>query len=253
MKPGELEAYLRGPPLEIEVHDRDRNMETITKKPALFGDNEGDENVGKVSFLAYKSTAYKLKNEMWHPHGVAKVSLTDLLLGRKYLNVSAPIRNCSVPNTDASSEIKNGKITESVSNSFLLPMGDYLESDSVLKVRVEIAVPLGTRAEIAGAQVTSCPYGCIIYIFDYNNSSLLHDLVEEIKEINTKALQLDGWPVHLIGMALVALKLKTTLEKVSELDIVTGFHLLDGATHLFVLEGLKDKAIKKLWDRHFER
>uniref|UniRef100_A0A8C6JPF6 Uncharacterized protein n=1 Tax=Melopsittacus undulatus TaxID=13146 RepID=A0A8C6JPF6_MELUD len=252
MKPGELEAYLRGPPLKIEVHDRDRNMETITKKPALFGDNEADEHVGKVSFLAYKSTAYKLKNEMWHPHGVAKVSLTDLLLGRKYLNVSAPIRNCSVPNTDASSEDKNGKITESESNSFLLPMGDYLESDSVLKVRVEIAVPLGTRAEIADAQVTSCPYGYIIYIFDYNNSSLLHDLVEEIKEINTKALQLDGWPVHLIGMALAASKLKTTLEKVSELDIITGFHLLDGATHLFVLEGLKDKAIKKLWDRHFE-
>ncbi|KAM8994929.1 uncharacterized protein CFAP92 [Ara ararauna] len=255
MKPGELEAYLRGPPLEIEVHDRDRNMETVTKKPALFGDNKADEHVGKVSFLAYKSTAYnyKLKNEMWHPHGVAKVSLTDLLLGKKYLNVSAPIRNCSVPNTDASSEDKNGKITESMSNSFLLPMGDYLESDSVLKVRVEIAVPLGTHAEIADAQVTSCPYGCIIYIFDYNHASLLHDLVEEIKEINTKALQLDGWPVHLIGMALAALKLKTTLEKVSELDIVTGFHLLDGATHLFVLEGLKDKAIKKLWDRHFER
>ncbi|XP_061328968.1 uncharacterized protein CFAP92 isoform X3 [Pezoporus flaviventris] len=255
MKPGELEAYLRGPPLEIEVHDRDRNMETITKKPALFGDNEADEHVGKVSFLTYKSTAYnyKLKNEMWHPHGVAKVGLTDLLLGRKYLNVSAPIRNCSVPNTGAFSEDKNGKITESVSNSFLLPMGDYLESDSVLKVRVEIAVPLGARAEIADAQVTSCPYGCIIYIFDYNNSSLLHDLVEEIKEINAMALQLDGWPVHLIGMALAALKLKTTREKVSELDIVTGFHLLDGATHLFVLEGLKDKAIKKLWDRHFER
>uniref|UniRef100_A0A672U2P3 Cilia and flagella associated protein 92 (putative) n=1 Tax=Strigops habroptila TaxID=2489341 RepID=A0A672U2P3_STRHB len=256
MKPGELETYLRGPPLEIEVHDRDRNMETITKKPALFGENDADENVGKVSFLACKPTAYnyRLKNEMWHPHGVAKIGLTDLLLGKKYLNVSAPIRNCSVPNTDASSEEdKNGKVTGSVSNSFSLPMGDYLESDSVLKVRVEIAVPLGTHAEIADTQVTSCPYGCIIYIFDYNNSSLLHDLVEEIKEINTKALQLDDWPVHLIGMALAALKLKTTLEKVSKLDIVTGFHLLDGATHLFVLEGLKDKAIKKLWDRHFER
>ncbi|KAM6197648.1 uncharacterized protein CFAP92 isoform 2-T2 [Sarcoramphus papa] len=120
MKPGELQRYLRGPPLEIEVHDRDRNMEDNTKKPSLFGEDEADEKV-------------------------------------------------------------------------------------------------------------------------------------EITEINAKALQLDCYPVHFIGMALAALKLKTTLEKVSELDIVTGFHLLDGATHLFVLEGLKDKAIKKLWDRHFER
>ncbi|KAF1455060.1 hypothetical protein FQV21_0002658, partial [Spheniscus demersus] len=256
MKPGELQRYLRGPPLEIEVHDRDRNMENNTKEPCLFGEDEADENVGKVSFLASKSAICNsfTKNKVWHPHGVAKVSLTDLLLGKKCLTISAPIHNCSAPNTAAfSEEDKNENITELVSSSSLLPMGHYLESDSLLKVRVEIAVPLQMHAEIADAQVTNCLYGCIIYIFDYNNSSLLHDLVEEITEINAKALQLDCYPVHLIGMALAALKLKTTLEKVSELDIVTGFHLLDGATHLVVLEGLKDKAIKKLWDKHFER
>ncbi|XP_049682604.1 uncharacterized protein CFAP92 isoform X9 [Accipiter gentilis] len=120
MKPGELQRCLRGPPLEIEVHDRDRNMENNTKTPYLFGEDDADEKV-------------------------------------------------------------------------------------------------------------------------------------EITEINAKALQLDCYPVHSIGMALAASKLKTTLEKVSELDIVTGFHLLDGATHVLVLEGLKDKAIRRLWDRHLER
>ncbi|XP_068275906.1 uncharacterized protein CFAP92 [Nyctibius grandis] len=256
MEPGELEMCLRGPPLEIEVHDRDRNMENDTKKPCLFGEDEADEKVGNVNFPARKSIIYNsfTKNEVWHPHGVAKVSLTDLLLCKKYLTISAPIRSCSAPNTAAFSEKnENEKITESVSSSSLLPTGHYLESDSLLKVRVEIAVPLGTQAEIAEAQVTNYPYGYIIYIFDRNNSSLLHDLVEEIKEINGKALQLDCSPAHLIGMAPAALKLKTTLEKLSELDIVTGFHLLNRATHLFVLEGLKDKAIKRLWDRHFER
>ncbi|KFO14644.1 Uncharacterized protein FLJ43738, partial [Balearica regulorum gibbericeps] len=256
MKPGELQRYLRGPPLEIEVHDRDRNMENDTKKPCLLGEDEADEKVGKVSFLACTPTVCNsfTKSKVWHPHGVAKVSLTDLLLGKKYLTISAPIHNCSAPNTSAfNEEDKNRKITESTSSSSLLPMGHYLESDSLLKVRVEIAVPLGVHTEADDAQVTSCPYGCIIYIFDYNNSLLLHDLMEEITEINAKALQLGCYPVHLIGMALAALKLKITLEKVSELDIVTGFHLLDGATHLFVLEGLKDKAIKKLWDKHFER
>ncbi|XP_035193411.1 uncharacterized protein KIAA1257 homolog isoform X3 [Oxyura jamaicensis] len=255
MKPGELQRYLRGPPLEIEVHDRDRSMEDITKMPCLFGEDQADKKVGEVSLPACKSTIYNsfTENKVWHPHGVAKVSLTDLLLGKKFLAISAPIHSCSVPNTGAfNKEDKNEKVRESVDTS-LLPMGHYLQSDSLLKVGVEIAVPLGMHAEIADAQVPDCPYGYIIYIFDYSNSSLLHDLVEEITEINANALQLHSYPVHKIGMALAALMLKTTPEKVSELDVVTGFHLLDGATHLFVLEGLKDKAIKRLWDRHFER
>ncbi|XP_069722228.1 uncharacterized protein CFAP92 [Phaenicophaeus curvirostris] len=256
MGPGELQKCLRGPPLEVEVHDRDRNMRNDTEKPCLSGKGGEDEELGKVHLLACKSTVCNssTEDEVWYPHGVAKVSLTELLLGRKYLNINAPIHSCSAPNTAASSEEDKAKrTTESVRSSTLLHMGHYLESDSLLKVRVEMSVPLAAHAQVADAHVTNCPFGCIIYSFDYNNSSLLHELVEEITEINAQALQLDCYPVHFMGMALAASKLQTTLEEVSELDIVTGFHLLDGETHLFVLEGLKDKAIKKLWDRHFER
>ncbi|XP_025922184.1 uncharacterized protein KIAA1257 homolog [Apteryx rowi] len=256
MKAEELQGYLRGPPMEIEVHDRDRNMANDTKKPCLFGEDQADEKVGEVSLLACKSTIYNsfTESKAWHPHGIAKVSLADLLLGKKCLNISVPIHSCSAPNAAVcKEEDKNERIVGSVDSFSLLPMGHYLESDSLLKVRVEIAVPLGLQAETADAEVTNYPYGCIIYIFDYNNASLLHDLVEEITEINAEALQLDCYPVPLIRMALATLKLKTTLKEVSELDIVTGFHVLDGAIHLFVLEGLKDKAIKRLWDRHFER
>uniref|UniRef100_A0A8C9FUQ1 Cilia and flagella associated protein 92 (putative) n=1 Tax=Pavo cristatus TaxID=9049 RepID=A0A8C9FUQ1_PAVCR len=255
MKPGELQRYLRGPPLEIEVHDRDRKIEDNKKKPHLSGEDQADENLGEVRPLTCKSTVCNssMENEVWHPHGVAKVSLTDLLLGKKYLTISAAVRSCSTPNTAAfNKEDKSKKIGKKYPQ-ILLPMGHYLQSDSLLKVRVEIAVPLRMHAEIDDAQVTDCPYGCIIYIFDYSNSSLLRDLMEEITEINAKALQLDCYPPHVIRMALATLKLKSTLEKGSELDIITGFHLLDGASHLFVLEGLKDKAIKRLWDRHFER
>ncbi|OXB65350.1 hypothetical protein ASZ78_016994, partial [Callipepla squamata] len=254
MKPGELQRYLRGPPLEIEVHDRDRKMED-KKKPCLLGEDQVDEKLAEVRLLACKTTICNssMENEVWHPHGVAKVSLTDLLLGKKYLNISAPIHSCSSPNTAALNKQDKNKKMKSLDACSPLPMGHYLQSDSLLKVRVEIAVPLRMHAETDDAEVTDCPYGCIIYIFDYKNSSLLRDLVEEITEINAKALQLDCYSLHKIRMALATLKLEGTLEKASELDIVTGFHLLDGASHLFVLEGLKDKAIKRLWDRHFER
>jgi hypothetical protein len=32
------------------------------------------------------------------------------------------------------------------------------------------------------------------------------------------------------------------------LDIITGFQVLDGSMHLFVLEGLREQAIKEVWE-----
>ena len=37
-------------------------------------------------------------------------------------------------------------------------------------------------------------------------------------------------------------------QKSRDLDIVTGFHVMDGVLHLFVLEGLRDEAIRYVWD-----
>ncbi|XP_054243209.1 uncharacterized protein CFAP92 [Indicator indicator] len=250
MQPGELQRYLVGPPLEIEVHDRDRKMDQSRKKPSLLEESEADGNVGEGSSLVCKPTVSSScrKKEVWHPHGVANVSLTDLLEGQKYLNIRAPILNCSPPDTAAFSKDRSHKRGGSVSGSPSLLMAHYLESGSLLKVRVEIAVPLRMSAEMADA-----PYGYIIYIFDYNKSSLSHDLVEDISATNAEALQPHCSLPHSITLDCAALRLQSTPEKVSEMDIVTGFHLLDGETHLFVLEGLKDKAIKRIWDRHFER
>ncbi|XP_029768431.1 uncharacterized protein KIAA1257 homolog [Terrapene carolina triunguis] len=261
ISPGELREYFRGPPLEIEVHDRDRKMAEDIKKPSLFGDELDDGKLSNVGLVSYKHTAYNPfteKDNLWHPYGVAKVSLTDLLLGEKYLNISVPIHSCSVPDPGCQKDSKTEKmmgVLGSVAGpqTSPLPMGHYLESDSVLKVRVEIAVPLGVQAETADTEVADCPYGCIIYIFDYNNAPCLHDLLQEITEINAEALQLDSYPLQVIQMALATFKLKTATKEISELDIITGFHILDGTIHLLVLEGLKDKAIKRLWEQQFDK
>ncbi|CAM4586061.1 unnamed protein product [Lepidochelys olivacea] len=261
INPGELHEYFRGPPLEIEVHDRDRKMAEDIKKPSLFGDEQDDGKLSNVGLVSRKNTVYNPfteKDNLWHPYGVAKVSLTDLLLGEKYLNISVPIHSCSVPDPGYQKDSKTEKIMGVLGSvagpqTSPLPMGHYLESDSVLKVRVEIAVPLGLQAETADTEVADCPYGCIIYIFDYNNAPCLHDLLQEITEINAEALQLDSYPLQVIQMALATFKLKTTIKEISELDIITGFHILDGTIHLLVLEGLKDKAIRRLWEQQFDK
>ena len=36
-------------------------------------------------------------------------------------------------------------------------------------------------------------------------------------------------------------------QKSHVLDIVTGFQVLDGTMHMFVLEGLREKGIKDIW------
>ncbi|XP_025041792.2 uncharacterized protein CFAP92 [Pelodiscus sinensis] len=262
INPEKLREYFRGPPLEIEVHDRDRKMAEDIKKASLFGDEQDDGKLSNVGLLSCKHTAYNPfteKDNLWHPYGVAKVSLTDLLLGEKYLNITVPIHSCSVPDPtvyqkDNKTE-KNTGILGSMAGSQTspLPMGHYLESNSVLKLRVEIATPLDLQAKTADTEISDCPYGCIIYIFDYNNASCLHDLMQEITEINAEALQLDSYPLQVIQKALATFKLKTTTKEISELDIITGFHILDGTIHLLVLEGLKDKAIKRLWEQHFDK
>ena len=47
-----LREYLSGPPMEIEVHDRDRIMEKPTLIPTLFGDDLEDEKISSVGIVS---------------------------------------------------------------------------------------------------------------------------------------------------------------------------------------------------------
>ncbi|KYO29860.1 hypothetical protein Y1Q_0023196 [Alligator mississippiensis] len=231
IKPAKLYEYLRGPPMEIEVHDRDQKTVEDPKKSSLFGEEQDDARLSNIGFLTYKHSVqnpFTDKNKSWDSYGVAKKDNKN----EKMARVSQPVNGLQASP---------------------LPVGHYLESDSLLKVRVEIAVPLGPQAGTVDSKVADCPYGCIIYIFDYKNASFLHDLLQEITGINAKALQLDCFPLQIAQKALATFRLKTKLKEISELDIITGFHILDGKIHLLVLEGLKDKAIKRLWDQQLNR
>ncbi|XP_069500062.1 uncharacterized protein CFAP92 isoform X2 [Ambystoma mexicanum] len=252
ISPGKLREYLQGPPLEIEVHDRDRKIEDFVKKPALFGSEPEDEKLSNVGLVASKRTVYNPfteKDKMWNPYGIAKVSLSDLLLGEKSLNISVPIHSCLAPDPIGyQRDSKSGKIMGvpgSVDGPQGAPlrMGHYIESNAILKIRVDIAVPLTPISE-----ADDCPYGRIIYVFDNDRKPLLHELIKKITQINARALKLEEYPLYLIQECLLKMKLKVEEKGNDTLDVITGFHILDGEIHLFVLEGLKDKGIKQLWE-----
>lgn len=48
LEPSEFRQFLNGPPLEIELHDRDRKQSSMKVKPTLFGDDLEDEKINNV-------------------------------------------------------------------------------------------------------------------------------------------------------------------------------------------------------------
>ncbi|XP_053545373.1 uncharacterized protein CFAP92 [Bombina bombina] len=252
ISPGQLHEFLHGPPIEIEVHDRDRKIEKSIIKPSLFGTEPEDEKFSNVGLVTSKRTVHNpftKKDKMWNPYGVAKVSLSDLLHDASYLNISAPIHSCEAPDVSGyNADHKTGKIVRihgSVDGpeDSPLPVGHYLDAQSLLKVRVDIAVPLSLELESS-----DCPYGRVIYIFDYTNKTLVYNILQKITKINAKALNLDVYPVDILQDVLSKISLKDFKKDDPPMDVITGVHVMDGAIHVFILEGLKDKAIKNLWE-----
>ncbi|XP_070557636.1 uncharacterized protein [Ptychodera flava] len=258
---GEVREYLNGPPLEVEVHDRDRKDEEVKQDPTLFGEDQEDDKIGNVGMVTGKRTLhnpFRGRDQPWDPYGVAKLQLADLLLGERIVYMTVPIHSCPIPDLMGFQMARDGKLI-GIPNSvdgprdLPLPMGHYMESNSQLKVRVEVSYPLTTPRDIQQkAEIETpdeCPFARIIYIFEYNNTKFLNQIQSLVTEINAKALSLDSMPKHVIEAALSTYKLSEEQQRSRNLDIVTGFQVMDGEMHIFVLEGLRDEAIKKIWQK----
>uniref|UniRef100_A0A4W3I7Q9 DUF4550 domain-containing protein n=1 Tax=Callorhinchus milii TaxID=7868 RepID=A0A4W3I7Q9_CALMI len=240
-----LREYLLGPVLEIEVHDRDRKLRDQLQIPALFGAEPEDSKLSNVGLVSCKRTLHNPftdTNNSWDPFGVAKVSLTELLDGKRVLNMTIPIQGCRSPDPSGSQRDGLGGRILGVAGAVdgpqdvPLPMGHYLESNAQLKLRVEIFDVLDEMA---------CPFGRIIYIFDFRNQGFLQELVSEIKEVNATGLCLESLPKRASPLR----RLNSLQRDSSRLDILTGFHVTDDNIHLFVLEGLRDGGVRRLWER----
>ncbi|KAM5148070.1 uncharacterized protein CFAP92 [Mantella aurantiaca] len=249
---GELRESLLGAPVEIEVHDRDQRIEEKVSKSSLFGMEPEDEKLSNVGLVTSKRTVhnpFSKGNKQWDSYGVARLSLSELVYGATYLNISVPIQSCKCPDpTGYQTDSKNGKILGIIGSVdgpqvSPLPMGHYLDAQSHLSVRVDIAVPLSLDTENP-----DCPFGRMVCIFEYKNKQLFRDFIIKIANINSKALGLDLNPWNVTVEALSRVSLTDDQKRDITLDVITGIHIMDGSIHLFILEGLKEKAIKELWE-----
>lgn len=220
MNPQELREFLSDPVLQIEVHDRDRK-------------------VGQSPKTAPKSGSDDIKS--FNFHGVASLNLSELLCGRRSIKVNLPIKCCPPP------PLLDG-VRGAWRDEEPVPPGRYTDANSQLKVKVDLAYPLNGNTGSWESQPDGGPFGRIIYLFGYNNSSVMSKLRSEILRISAAAFHLTSCSAETLERALPNYSLNFKLDQSEDLDFVTGFHVLDKRTQIFVVEGLKHKAVRRLWE-----
>ncbi|XP_068171925.1 uncharacterized protein FLJ43738 [Antennarius striatus] len=242
MRPEELQEFLSGPPLEIEVHDRDRNLQEKEKTPKKLAAGVDDD-------ILYDVTHLRHKTKVFNYHGIARLNLSELLLGKKSLKMRLPIKCCPPPPLPGGRRRSwNNEMTDIAASREPIPQGHYFVASSQLKVKVEITCPLRMKNISSETEFLDGPFGRIIYLFDYNNVAAMAKLRSEILRINASAFHLRSNSPENIERALSNYIMNFEQDENKDLDFVTGFHILDKRTNIFVLEGLKHKAVKTLWE-----
>ncbi|CAF0826449.1 unnamed protein product [Brachionus calyciflorus] len=254
----ELKEYLHHSPLEIEVHDRDRKrLQTHEIKPSLFGNDPIDDQISSVNSVSAKHTIHNpfdTKDRCWDPYGIAKLDLYELFLGKKLLEFFVPVLPCKAPDVLGKNVYKHSSNTKVIGfEDYPLSPGNFLDSNTHINVKITTAKPLfHNKLSKAQASISSqpvCVFGRILIKIDANKMKNIRDLIHTVNKINAKCLKFDSHSLEVQEAALSTYKLNEEESFSKSLDLVTGFHLIDPQCHLFVLEGLKDHGIKKIYEK----
>lgn len=248
-----LQEYLLGPPLKIEIHDRDPKQD-LKERSGIFGTHKDDEHISSITFSS-NSVHNGGYDEPFSVHcGIAEFDLSELLRGERLLTLVSPIRNLT-RSSDNKSPDKVAKI-----KGFSIPPGDYLGRGSELKIKVELSRSLIKKMTLDSThqlvsplnmnpRLSECPFSRMVYVFDYKNKKFLKEIIGEITQINATSLNLLSYPPEVIAAALSTYKLTDEQKDDKLLDIITGCQIIDGVYHVFIVEGLTNLGIKKLWDK----
>ena len=229
--PSILLENIRGPPLVIEVHDRDVQTEAELPAQALFGVESQDDLIGTHAFssaLPHMIGADKLKQPP-SPFGIAMVDLGELLSGQAVMELTVPV--VKGPRNSAESAVMEPS-SAGLLGVQILP-GDYLESGCELTIKIELQHPLrfpnantpvvqekaprvksrfkkDVRKSIPVSDALSSlihtPFNRMVYIISAGKGDLVERLLEKVNQVNAKALGLKELPPDVLKAALSTYK-----------------------------------------------
>lgn len=105
-----------------------------------------------------------------------------------------------------------------------------------------------TSEHIANVKPDTCPFNRVIYTVSSAGNSIVHQLITNVNEVNAKALGLENLSGDVLPAALSTYKLTKEQMTSGECNVITGFHMEDSEHHVIVLEGLKTRGLKKIWE-----
>lgn len=114
-----------------------------------------------------------------------------------------------------------------------------------MQVSLEILHPL-TQDSV---HVAKCAFGRLVFDIDQSRLFFVRKIIAFAKSTNARALGLDSLAPAAVANALLNYRLTEEQRRQADLDVLSGFHLLDGSRHLIVLEGPHSRAIRTLWEQ----
>jgi hypothetical protein len=108
-----------------------------------------------------------------------------------------------------------------------------MEAASTLTLCLEIAAPLVPPPQVPR------PYRRVIITTEYTNHRLFREILHVVREVNAAALGLEGSRKHVLTTLAT---FKFTPEQIVDpmLQVLTGYHLIDGNMRQLAVEGTED-------------
>ena len=214
--------------IPIEVHDRlptPEDMPNVQIQPE--GGEEG-EDAKQAEEAAMARSGDKSSAQEGHKTsyvcGLAHISLREFCMG--YTSYDNEV------NIFPYTSIRGGADLD-----WKTRPGRYVESGSQVTYLARMAKSLKDPAKHRYFQRA-------VFLMEYNDNLLLRSILDLVTSVNQQALKLKGSKAYIL-QTLATYKFDEAQAKSTDLDVLTGFQVIDKSMRLIVVEGLKNGHVSR--------